>query len=312
MRSLAIWIIIAAALILFPFYASIYATSLLIAILMYIALAQSWSIFSGYTRYISIGSAGFFGIGAYTAAVLSSKIPLPIVIVIAALVTFIIATPMGLITLRLKGPYFAILTFGLGELLGHIFLWWEMKITGTRGRIMMPVEKEMIYYAILGIAAIVFLTAYLVKVSKFGLALQGIGQDEEKAETLGVNTTFFKVTAFALSASLMGAVGSAITPRWTYLDPYIAFNPLISFQPIMMALIGGVGSLYGPVLGAVFLGLLSEVLLTRIPYYYMIMLGVILITVILFFPGGLIGLIGKKQFLYRLSQRPRPRTPPEC
>ncbi len=293
MRSLFIWTIIAVVLILFPFYASVYATSLLIAILMYIALTQSWSIFSAYTRYISIGTAAFFGIGAYTAAILSSKMPLPIVIVIAALVNFVIAIPMGLITLRLKGPYFAILTFGLGELMGQIFLWWEMKITGTRGRIMMPVEKEMIYYAILGIAAIVFLTAYLVKVSRFGLALQSIGQDEEKAETLGVDTTFFKVTAFALSAALIGAVGAAITPRWTYLDPYIAFNPLISFQPIMMALIGGVGNLYGPILGAVFLGVLSEILLIRIPYYYMIMLGIILINVVLFVPDGLMSLIEK-------------------
>lgn len=289
-----IWTITAVALILFPFYASVYTTSLFIAILMYIALAESWSIFSGYTRYISIGTAAFFGMGAYTTAILSYKLPLPIVIVIATLVNFVIAVPMGFITLRLRGPYFAILTFGLAEFMRYIVLWWEMKITGTRGRMIMPVEQEAVYYSILVISAIVFLTAYIVKVSRFGLALQSIGQDEERAETLGVSTTFFKVAAFALSAALMGAVGACITPRWTYVDPYIAFNPFISFQTIIMALIGGVGNLYGPIVGAVFLGLLSEVLLIRVPYYFMIMLGTILIIIILFIPGGLTSLIGKR------------------
>lgn len=300
-----IWTITAIALILFPFYASVYTTSLLIAILMYIALAQSWSIFSGYTRYISVGTAAFFGMGAYTTAILSYKLPLPIIIVIATVVNFILALPMGFITLRLRGPYFAILTFGLAEFMRYIVLWWEMKITGTRGRIIMPVEQETVYYSILIISAIVFLSAYLVKVSRFGLALQSIGQDEERAETLGVSTTFFKVTAFALSAALMGAAGSAVTPRWTYVDPYIAFNPFISFQTIMMALIGGVGNLYGPIVGAVFLGLLSEVLLIRVPYYFMIMLGTILIIIILFIPGGLTCLIGK-----RSQSSPSPVQPP--
>lgn len=300
-----IWTITAIALILFPFYASVYTTSLLIAILMYIALAQSWSIFSGYTRYISVGTAAFFGMGAYTTAILSYKLPLPIIIVIATVVNFILALPMGFITLRLRGPYFAILTFGLAEFMRYIVLWWEMKITGTRGRIIMPVEQETVYYSILIISAIVFLSAYLVKVSRFGLALQSIGQDEERAETLGVSTTFFKVTAFALSAALMGAAGSAVTPRWTYVDPYIAFNPFISFQTIMMALIGGVGNLYGPIVGAVFLGLLSEVLLIRVPYYFMIMLGTILIIIILFIPSGLTGLIGK-----RSQSSPSPVQPP--
>jgi len=294
MLMVFIWTFISVALILLPLYGSVYTISFILSILMYIALTQSWNIFSGYTKYISIGTAAFFGIGGYTTAILGSKLPLPIVIMIATLVNFVLALPMGFITLRLRGPYFAILTFGLGELVGHIFLWWEMKITGTRGRMIMPVEQTTVYYSLLAIAATVFFTAYIVKVSRFGLALQSIGQDEEKAETLGVNTTFFKVTAFALTAALMGAVGAAITPRWTYLDPYIAFNPLLSFQPVIMAMIGGVGNLYGPMLGAAFIGILSEVLLIRFPYYYMIMLGMILIIVVHFIPGGLTGLIGKK------------------
>lgn len=287
-------IIALAALAIAPAFASAYVISLFIAILMYVTLAQSWTIFSGYTGYISLATAAFFGMGSYTTAIMTSKIPLAVVTGLAALISFVVALPIGFVSLRLRGPYFTILTFGLSELIAQFFLWWELRITGTRGRMIMPLEREMVYYFLLFIAVAVFLTAYFIRRSKLGLALKSIGQDEEKAETLGVNTTLYKVALFSLSAAFMGAVGSALTPRWTYLDPYIAFNPLISFQTVIMALVGGVGNLYGPILGASVLALLSEMFLTMFPYHYMIMLGIVLIIIVLFFPEGLTGLIVKR------------------
>ena len=129
----------------------------------------------------------------------------------------------------------------------------------------------------------------LVRRSRWGLALLAIGGDEERAEVLGVRPTGVKVAVFALSAALMGATGAAIVPRWTYIDPHIAFNPLISFQVIIMALLGGVSRPAGPVVGAVVLGLLSELFLLQFRYVYMIVLGAVLILVVLGLPHGIMG-----------------------
>jgi branched-chain amino acid transport system permease protein len=123
--------------------------------------------------------------------------------------------------------------------------------------------------------------------------LVGIGADEERAETLGIDTTRIKVVAFALSAAFMGAVGGAMAPRWTYLDPQV-FNPLVSFQTVIMALLGGATTVVGPLLGAVFLGLLSETLLVKFRYFYMLSLGVVLIVVVLALPRGLAGLLRRR------------------
>jgi branched-chain amino acid transport system permease protein len=139
------------------------------------------------------------------------------------------------------------------------------------------------------------LAAYLVKRSKFGLALQSIGEYEEAAVHIGINVTILKTLTFALSAFFMGAAGTIMATRWTYIDPQIAFNPLFSFMPVLMAIFGGIGQLYGPVLGATIFALLEEVLTTEFPYYYMLLFGIILIAVILFLPGGLVGLIQRWQ-----------------
>jgi branched-chain amino acid transport system permease protein len=122
--------------------------------------------------------------------------------------------------------------------------------------------------------------------SAWGDALIAIGADEERAETLGIDTTRVKVLTFALSAAFMGAAGAAMAPRWTYLDPQV-FSPLVSFQTVIMALVGGATSVAGPVLGAAFIGLASELLLLQFRYVYMLALGLTLIAVVLFFPQGL-------------------------
>jgi len=280
-----------------PLYISAYNVILLAAILMYIVLTVSWAFFSGPTGYISLATAAFFGIGLYTTAVLGKALPLLAVVAAGGLVSFVLALLVGAITLRLRGIYFAIFTFGLVELIKHILLFWEITVTGTRGRFVVLVGNTTIYYVVFGILVLLMLTVYFVRRSKFGLAMQSIGDNEDAAAHMGVNVTLVKVITFAVSAFFIGAVGAIMATRWTYIDPYVAFNPLFSFLPVLMAIFGGMGQLYGPVIGAAIFAYLEELLLTKFPYYYMLIFGIILVVVILYLPDGLIGLI------QRLRQR---------
>jgi len=276
-----------------PLYVQPYFIILLNTVFMYIILTLSWAIFSGPTRYISLASAAFFGVGAYVSAVIGQVLSLPLVIAIGGLVSFILALFIGLLTLRLKGIYFIIFTFGVSELIRHFILWWEAKFAGTVGRWVVAVDHTTVYYVMLIIFIMAFLTAYHIRRSKFGLALRSIGEHEEAAAHIGINVTILKTITFAISAFFMGATGAIMATRWTYIDPGIAFNPLFSFMPVLMAIFGGIGQLYGPILGATILSLLEEVLITEFPYYYMLLFGIILIVVILFLPNGLVGLIEK-------------------
>ena len=138
----------------------------------------------------------------------------------------------------------------------------------------------------LGLVLLVLAVAAMLRRSPWGYALIAIGADEERAETLGIDTTRVKVLTFALSAAFMSSSGAAMAPRWTYLDPQV-FSPLVSFQTVIMALVGGVTSVAGPVLGAAFIGLASEILLLQFRYVYMLALGLTLIAVVLFLPEGL-------------------------
>jgi branched-chain amino acid transport system permease protein len=258
---------------------------------MYIIITVSWTIFSGPTRYISLTSAAFFGVGVYTSAVLGEALPLPVFVAIGGLFSFILALFIGLLTLRLRGMYFIIFTFGISELIRHSLLWWETNFTGTVGRWVVAVDHTTVYYVMLVILVMAQVTAYLIRRSRFGLALRNIGEYEEAATHIGINATVVKTTAFAISAFFMGAAGAIMATRWTYIDPRIAFNPLFSFMPVLMAIFGGTGQLYGPVFGAALFAYLEEILITKFPYYYMLLFGIILIVVISFLPRGLVGLV---------------------
>ncbi|HUU64805.1 MAG TPA: branched-chain amino acid ABC transporter permease [Dehalococcoidales bacterium] len=276
-----------------PLYAAEYTVILLTAILMYIAITVSWTIFSGPTRYISLASAAFFGVGIYTSAILGKAFPLLAVIGIGGFISVILALFIGLLTLRLRGMYFIIFTFGISELMKNSLLWWETNRTGTVGRWVVAVDHTIVYYIMLAIFAGALLTAYLVRHSKLGLALQSIGDNEEAAAHAGINVTLVKVITFAISAFFMGAAGAIMATRWAYIDPRIAFNPLFSFMPVLMAIFGGMGQLYGPILGAAIFTYLEEILITKFAYYYMLLFGIVLVIAILYLPNGLAGLIQK-------------------
>jgi len=286
-------LIMLAVLITLPYYGPTYSYIMLTGILMYLILTVSWSIFSGPTGYISLAPAAFFGVGIYTSAILGKEFPVLIVVLFGGLLSVALAAFVGAITLRLRGIYFIVFTFGLVLLIISVLLWYEIKFTGTRGRFIVAAENDMIYYIMLGIMVLLFITGYLIKRSKYGLALQTIGQNEEAAAHMGINVNAVKIAVFAITSIFMGMAGAIMAMRWTYLDPYSAFDVFRSFLPVLMAIFGGMKRFYGPVLGAVILAFLEEKLLTEFPYYYKLSFGIVLILVIIYLPDGLVGLVEK-------------------
>jgi len=291
MVALALFIAAAAAV---PFFASGYQLALGIHLLSYTILATAWALFSGPSRYISLATVAFFGIGAYTVAALGEVLPWLLVLVVALAVGGAVALVVGLSTLQLTGMYFVIFTFGLAELIRQIVTWYEVNIHKSVGRyIFIGVTQVEIYWQLLFLVGLVYLAGWFIGRSKLGLALRVIGEDELVARHCGINTTRAKLVLFAVSALFMTAVGAVMAPRWIYIDPTIAFNPIISFQVVIMALLGGVGRLFGPLLGVVPLALLFEVLSANFPNYYSILLGVVFILIVYVVPNGVIGLVEK-------------------
>jgi branched-chain amino acid transport system permease protein len=199
-----------------------------------------------------------------------------------------VAVVMGAAVLHLRGTYFAVLTFGMTELIKHAVSYWERAVTGTVGRVLLVVpDRDTVYLTVLGLAVAAVAVAIVVRRSRFGLAMAGIGSDEQRAQTLGVNTRWVKTAGFALTAAFAGAVGAAMSVRWTYIDPGTVFNPFIGFQTVLIALVGGAATLWGPVVAAVVFSLLAELLRLQMPQVYMVSLGLLLILCVLYLPGGL-------------------------
>ena len=276
-----------------PVYGSNYSVILLTNIILYIILTLSWAIFSGPTGYISLASTAFFGVGMYAMAILGEEFPLVIAVFAGGLISSCLALLTGALTLRLRGMYFIMFTFGLSQLVKYVVLWYEAHITGTTGRYIIIIEPPVVYYYILVIFVFTLLAAYYIRRSRLGLALQSIGENEEAAAHTGINVTLIKVITFAISAFFMGAAGAIMATRWIYIEPSIAFNVLYSFLPVLMAIFGGMGQLYGPILGAAIFAYLEELLITRFPYYYMLFFGIVLVVAVLYLPNGFVGLIQK-------------------
>ena len=286
-------LLVLALLATLPLYSASYTPILLTSIIMYVILTMSWTLFSGPTGYMSLATAAFFGVGIYTAAILGKTLPLPVFIIISGLVSSVVAFLVGALTLRLRGIYFAIFTFGLVLFIANLLMFWELQFFGTRGRFVVIIDYNTIYYTMLIIFVVLLFAVYFIRRSKFGLAMESIGEYEEAAAHTGINVTMVKVMTFAMSAFFIGAAGATISTRWTYIDPGIAFSPLFSFLPVLMAIFGGMRQLYGPVIGAIIFAYLQEKLITSFPELYMLIFGVVLVAAILYMPNGIVGLIQK-------------------
>lgn len=287
-----------------PLVADGYRLSLAISLLNYTVLATAWALFSGPTRYVSLATVAFFGIGVYTVAVLGEVLAWPLVLLIALGIGTAVALIVGLATLRLSGVYFVIFTFGLAELVRQLVTWFEVNKTRTLGRyVFVDITTEQIYWQLLVLVVLVFVTGLLIRRSRLGLALRVIGDDETVARHVGINVTAAKVALFILSAAFMTLCGAVMAPRWSYIDPAIAFNPVTSFQVLIMALLGGVHRLYGPVLGVVPLTLLFEFLLANFPNHFSILIGIAFMLIVYAIPNGIAGL-AEKLFSRRKGAQP--------
>ncbi|WP_269933050.1 branched-chain amino acid ABC transporter permease [Aminobacter sp. HY435] len=297
-RDLAGWaaaLATLAALALAPVYLDAYGLGLMIGIAGYVTLATAWALFSGPTRYVSLATVAFFGIGAYTVAVLSETLPYPLVLLVAALIGLVVALVVGLSTLRLAGVYFVIFTFGLAELIRQLVTWYEVNVTGTLGRyIFLDLGSEDIYWQLLALGATTILLAWWIGRSRIGLALRVIGDDEVVAAHCGIDIARVKLALFAASAVIITLVGAIQAPRWTYVEPAIVFNPTISFLTLIMALLGGANRLWGPLLGAVPLFLLFEWLSANFPNHYSIILGLLFIAIVFVLPKGIVAFAEKQ------------------
>lgn len=290
-RDLLVLLAFAGWALALPHYGSEFVVSMALTCLMYVALSSSWGLFCGSTRYLSLATSAFFGIGAYTSALVLEHLAWWQAVALGAGIATLVAVVMGAAVLHLRGTYFAVLTFGMTELIRHAVTYFEKSVTGTVGRVLMVVpERDTIYLTVLLLAVLAVLCSIVLRRSRFGLALLGIGADEQRAQTLGVNTRLVKVAGFAMTAAFAGAVGAAMSVRWTYIDPHTVFNPFIGFQTVLIALIGGAATLWGPLIAAIVFSVLAETLRLQFPQIYMMSLGILLILSVLYLPGGLASL----------------------
>jgi branched-chain amino acid transport system permease protein len=290
-RDLLVLLAFAGWALALPHYASEFIVSMGLSCLMYVALSSSWALFCGSTRYMSLATSAFFGVGAYTSAIFLGQLSWAEAIALGAGLSAVLAVVIGAAVLHLRGTYFAVLTFGMTELIMHAVTYFEKRYSGTVGRVLTVVpENDVIYLTVLLLAVLAVLVSILLRRSRFGLALLGIGADEQRAQTLGVNTRVVKTAGFALTAAFAGAVGAAMAVRWTYIDPHTVFNPFIGFQTVLIALIGGAATLWGPLLAAILFSVLAESLRLQFPQIYLMALGLLLILCVLYLPGGLASL----------------------
>ncbi len=279
------------ALAMLPWLLSDFLLALALSCLMYAGLAVSWSMFCGATNYLSLATAAFFGLGAYVTAWGAGALPYGLSVLAGGLVAAGFAALVGAAVLHLRGAYFAVITFGLGELVRHSITYYEKAYEGTVGRIIAEApESTTVYWMVLLVSTAAVATALAVRASRLGLALRGIGSDEERAQTLGVNARRSKILAFVLSAFFAGALGAAMAVRWTYIDPPTVFNPFIGFQTVLIAMVGGAQTILGPIVSAVVFSLLTEFLRLQFPYLFLVILGLLLILLVLYLPGGIASL----------------------
>jgi len=293
-RQRALFLTLAALLLAaaLPLWSNDYVLGLAINLAQYALMATAWALFSGPTRYVSLASVAFYGIGAYAVAVLGDVLPMPLILMTAVFAGTVLALFIGLATLRLSGIYFVIFTFGLAELVRQLVTWYEVSVTKTLGRyVFLDVTGRQIYWELLALLAVVFAFSWWVQRARLGLALRVIGEDETVAQHVGIDVTRAKLALFVASSTFITLAGAVMAPRWTYIDPAISFNPAISFQVVVMALLGGAGSLFGPLVGALSLSLLFEFLSARFPNHFSILLGAIFMAIVYCVPHGVAGAV---------------------
>ncbi len=270
-------------------FADDYWIGLGLSLMSAVALAQSWAIFSALSGYISLGHVVFYGLGSYVVVMTWNLVPLWAALPLAGGAAGLFALLIGWPVLRVRGPYFVILSFGVAELVKFVLVAVESSLGHASRLLLGAPDPIVLFYICVGLAGVASLLAYGVRLTRLGHGLRGIRENEEAAENLGVPVARYKAAAFVISAIVPGAIGGVMALRATYFEPRVVFDPMISFSMIAMTIIGGSDDLRGPVLGALFLTILSELLWTNAPELYMVILGLLLVSFVIFLPQGLTG-----------------------
>jgi len=272
------------------------------AIFMFIALAQAWNLIGGFAGYASFGQVAFFGVGGYFTAIAMSRWHTSFwtALVLSGIVAGLFATLIGFPLLRLRGHYFAIATLGVAEGMGELVTNLPGLTGGGAGITVPTVGKDAttpylgndgFYLLFLALAALSVLIAGLVSRSKFGYGLRAIHQDEDAAAAMGVGTTLLKVLAFVLSGFIIGLVGSSYAFQQVTIFPERLFDVEISVLMVIMVVIGGSGTVLGPLLGAVALQFLSEYLRQHFTDLHIFILGAIIILAVMLLPQGAVNYV---------------------
>jgi branched-chain amino acid transport system permease protein len=273
-----------------------YAQHVLILVLLYVTLGSAWNVLGGFAGQLSLGHAAFFGIGAYSAAIIASKSAFSPWwgLVLGPVVVLPVAVAVGWICFRLRGPYFTLSTIAVGEMVRLVALNWRELTGGAVGVVIRPsifsgTDKTPYYYIILIIAVGTVALCYAISRRKLGYFLQAIREDEETAESIGIDTIRYKLTALIISASLTAVAGAFYANYFLFVEPTVVLPLILSVEIVLMSIVGGLGTVGGPVLGAVLLKLSSEVFRNVFQQANLLIYGALLVIVILFMPEGLIG-----------------------
>ena len=291
-QELIIAAILAFLAALWPLVVDIYWLGIGVDVMMYVALATSWALFSGPTHYISLATAAFFGIGGFLVGSGMSDYEASFwsMAALSACVGAVLAALIGLATLRLSGVYFVIFTLGLAEMIRNLVSWIQNNFLGSRGLyVFTDFTDKHLYWMLLGVAVAVYLLGWIISRSRLGFALRIIGGDETVARHVGIDTATVKVILFTTTGFFAALVGAIIAPRWSYIEPNQVFSPQLSFFVVIMALLGGAGRLWGPVVGVILFLLIWNWVDTNFPNQSILVLGIAFLVIVYFLPHGVVG-----------------------
>jgi branched-chain amino acid transport system permease protein len=294
----ALWV---AGLALVPFVAGNYAVKIATFLAMYGALALSWNFIGGYTGYPSFSTAAFVGLGAYAGAIAQNAgFLLPLAWITGALVTALFAGLLGMAILRMKGHYFAIGSIAIVEVLSLVASSWSSLTGGGEGLNVKFLAGgpdfigRVFLYTMLIIMLIAFVATVFVDRGRLGFGLRCIQQNEDAADMVGIDVTRYKIYAFVLSAVFCGAVGAVYASWVAYISPGDSFSILLTLKVPVMVLLGGPGTVFGPVLGSAAFVLMEETIWAKFLDYHQAILGLVIVLLIFFLPGGLLKLLSRR------------------
>jgi branched-chain amino acid transport system permease protein len=294
-----LYLVVFAFLFTLPFYMGVYVLNVMDIILIYMALALSWDMLLR-SGQISYGMAGFFGVGGYTAVLLflNTGVHPLLSIVLGGLAAGVLAWLIGSAVLQLRGMYFAIVTLALAEIFRVIVRNLPDLTGGPEGTVLSQAifagNSTYTYWLVLTAAALSVAVSEVFQHSRIHFALTSIRNDEIVAKSSGIDVFKYLVFLFAVTSAIQGITGGAYAHIYGFVSPEGSFSLDFTLLPIAMALLGGMHSTWGPVVGAVVLGVVSEFLKLQIPYGHLMVYGIIIVVAILFFPQGIVGILGQR------------------